>query len=621
MRKAIALGTAAIFLIAAVLLSAFVGAADLNPVNVAAALLDKIPLLHLSTGLNQVDTAVLFQIRLPRIVAGALVGGLLAVTGAGYQGVFRNPLVDSGMLGASAGAGLGATIAIVYLGGLGPGVVPVAAFTGSLAGVGIASLAGVVGARPGRGASVGISNGPATLLLAGIAVGLFLAAAQTFVLQQSTQVIQQVYEWLLGSLAGASWPQVTEIAPYAAVSVTVIMLHARYLDVLSVGDEEARSLGIRPAAVRATVIGACALAAASAVAISGLIGFVGIIVPHVARRVAGPSYSTVLPLSLLGGAGFLVLADTLARTVVSPSELPDRRRHRADRVASVHLGAASHADGRDMTPGTSAPGPAAIPGVSVRDLTVHLDGAPVLRGVSFAAASGGWLALIGPNGAGKSTALRAIAGLLAYRGTVSLDGADARSMRGRRRARMMAYVPQEPVLPPDMTVGDYVMLGRTPHLGYLGIAGGRDCLAAHAAMERLDVARFAGRRLAQMSGGERQRVVLARALATEPSVLLLDEPTSMLDIGHEQQVLELVDGLRGSAGLTVVSTLHDLTIAGQYADTLVLLSQGLVSASGPPESVLTAEMISQVYAARVEVRRGQDGRPVVAPVRNVPGIV
>jgi iron complex transport system permease protein len=313
---------AAIFLVAAVLVSAFVGAADLNPLNVAAALLDKIPFVHLRTGLNQIDSAVLFQIRLPRVVAAALVGGLLAVTGAGYQGVFRNPLVDSGMLGASAGAGLGATIAIVYLGGLGPGVVPVAAFVGSLAGVGIASIAGVIGNARGQFGSSGIHSAAATLLLAGIAVGLFLTAAQTFVLQQSTQVIQQVYEWLLGSLAGASWQQVTEILPYSVVSVIVIMLHARYLDVLSVGDEEARALGIRPAAVRATVIAACALAAASAVAISGLIGFVGIIVPHVARRVAGTSYTIVLPLSLLGGAGFLVLADTLARTVVSPSELP-----------------------------------------------------------------------------------------------------------------------------------------------------------------------------------------------------------------------------------------------------------------------------------------------------------
>jgi iron complex transport system permease protein len=309
------LGAAVVFLIAAALVSALVGAADLNPFATAAALLDKIPFVRLPTSLSAVDQAVLFQIRLPRIVAGALVGGLLSVAGAGYQGVFRNPLVDSGMLGASAGAGLGATIATVYLGGL--AAVPVAAFAGSLAGVALASLAGAASATRGP-----VSSGAATLLLAGIAVGLFLTAVQTFVLQRSNQVLQQVYAWLLGSLSGVSWQQVISVLPYAAVGLVVVLLHGRHLDVLAVGDEEARTLGINPTMVRGIVIAACTLAAASAVALSGLIGFVGIIVPHVARRLAGPGYRSVLPLSLFIGAGFLVLADTLARTVLAPAELP-----------------------------------------------------------------------------------------------------------------------------------------------------------------------------------------------------------------------------------------------------------------------------------------------------------
>jgi len=306
-----AYGVAAAFLVAATLISALVGAADLNPLDTITALLDKIPLVHLPSGLDAVDRAVLFQIRLPRIVLGALVGGLLSVAGAGYQGVFRNPLVDSGMLGASAGAGLGATLAIVYFGGAGPAAVPVAAFAGSLAGVAIAYASGAIG-----------GSGTATLLLAGVAVGLFLTAVQTYVLQRSAQDLQQVYSWLLGSLSGATWQQAGEILPYAAVSVAIVLVHGRHLDVLSVGDEEARALGLHPGRTRLLVVAACALAAASAVAVSGLIGFVGIVVPHVVRRLAGPSYRLVLPLSLLTGAGFLVLADTLARTVVSPAELP-----------------------------------------------------------------------------------------------------------------------------------------------------------------------------------------------------------------------------------------------------------------------------------------------------------
>jgi iron complex transport system permease protein len=306
-----AFGIAAAFLVAAMLFSALVGAADLNPLATVAALLDRIPFIRLPSHLSPLDRAVLFEIRLPRIVLCAMVGALLSVAGAGYQGVFRNPLVDSGMLGASAGAGLGATLAIVYLGGAGPAAVPVAAFAGSLAGVAIA-----------YGAGAARSPGTATLLLAGVAVGMFLTAVQTFVLQRSAQDLQAVYSWLLGSLSGATWRQCVEILPYSAVSVAIVLVHGRQLDVLSVGDEEARGLGMHPGRVRLIVVAACALAAASAVAVSGLIGFVGIVVPHVVRRLAGTSYRLVLPLSLLGGAGFLVLADTLARTVLSPAELP-----------------------------------------------------------------------------------------------------------------------------------------------------------------------------------------------------------------------------------------------------------------------------------------------------------
>jgi iron complex transport system ATP-binding protein len=253
--------------------------------------------------------------------------------------------------------------------------------------------------------------------------------------------------------------------------------------------------------------------------------------------------------------------------------------------------------------------------LAASELTVNLDGTPVVRAVTWAMASGRWLSLIGPNGAGKSTLLRAVAGLVPYEGTIAADGAEIRTLKSRERARLIAYVPQEPVLPPDMTVAQYVLLGRTPHLGYLGAPGQHDRARAKAAMERLDIARFAARRLARLSGGERQRVVLARALAADPRVLLLDEPTSMLDIGHQQQVLELVDGLRTDVGLTVLSTLHDLTAAGQYADELVLLSEGRVVAAGPPSAVLTAELISAVYAAQVTVAPGQDGRPLVATVR------
>lgn len=256
--------------------------------------------------------------------------------------------------------------------------------------------------------------------------------------------------------------------------------------------------------------------------------------------------------------------------------------------------------------------------IAVHELAVDLDRVPVLRGVSCSVQAAGWLALLGPNGAGKTTLLRAVAGLLPHRGTIQLDGADIGSLSGRGRARLIAYVPQTPVLPPDMSVEEYVLLGRTPHLGYLGGPGRRDRDKAAEASDRMDVARFARRRLGRLSGGERQRVVLARALAQEPRVLLLDEPTSLLDIGHQQQVLELIDDLRRSRGVTVVSTLHDLTQAGQFAGELVLLHQGRIEAAGAASAVLTQDLIARVYAARVTVSTDPDGRTIVTPVREPP---
>jgi iron complex transport system ATP-binding protein len=256
-----------------------------------------------------------------------------------------------------------------------------------------------------------------------------------------------------------------------------------------------------------------------------------------------------------------------------------------------------------------------VTGLAIQDVSVRLDGNCVVREVSHDTPPGGWLALIGPNGSGKSSLIRACAGLVRHSGVICAGETDLRALGARARARLIGYVPQEPVLPPDVAVGEYVLLGRTPHIGYFGNAGPADRAMADEAMERLDVSRYARRRLAHLSGGERQRVVLARALAQRPRVLLLDEPTSMLDIGHEQAVLDLVDSLRRSDGLTVVSALHDLTIAGQYADELMLLDAGRVAAAGTAAEVLTAGVISRVYAARVTVTTGPDGRPVVAPVR------
>jgi iron complex transport system ATP-binding protein len=252
--------------------------------------------------------------------------------------------------------------------------------------------------------------------------------------------------------------------------------------------------------------------------------------------------------------------------------------------------------------------------IRVQDLRITLGKAPILRGIDLIVEAGEWVAVIGPNGAGKSTLLRAIGGLLPTGGAVSLLGTPIERLRRRARARTVATVAQTPVVPPGMSVFEYVLLGRTPFVSLLGRESAADLAAVRTLLDRLDLAGFADRELDTLSGGERQRVFLARALAQEPSLLLLDEPTSALDIGHQQEVLELVDTLRRDQGLTVVATMHDLSIAGGYADRLVLLADGVVVAAGAAREVLTEEILSRFYRATVRVVDGVDG-PLVVPVR------
>jgi iron complex transport system ATP-binding protein len=253
--------------------------------------------------------------------------------------------------------------------------------------------------------------------------------------------------------------------------------------------------------------------------------------------------------------------------------------------------------------------------IKAAGVRVTLDRKPILRGVDLDVASGSWHAVLGPNGAGKSTFLKAVVGILAYQGEIRVGGEEVAKLAAKHRARLIAYVPQQPQLPGDMTVSEYVLLGRTPHLGYLGVGSRTDRAVAEGALERLDLAGFAHRRLGAMSGGERQRVVLARALAQQAGVLLLDEPTTALDLGHQQQVLDLVDELRTTEGLTVVSTLHDLSLAAQYADELTLLVGGEVVACGTAREVLTEQRIAEHYGARVKVFDDGEGRPVIHLIR------
>ncbi len=303
------------FLVLSLVVGVLAGPIDLGVGRVFESAAARAHLPGFTSPLSPTEEAILWQIRVPRVVLAALVGGMLSLAGATYQGVFRNPLADPYLLGVAAGAGLGATIAIAYLpdGLRGQRALPVAAFIGGAIAV---MLTYAVGRSARR------ERDAATLVLAGVTVAAFFTAWQTFVQQQNSETLQQVYSWILGNIPSTGWTDVVLILPYVAVAAVVIIALRRVVDILNLGDDEAASLGVNVRRVRLALVVAATLGTAAAVAVTGLIGFVGIIVPHALRLLTGASYRALIPLSVIAGAGFLVLADVIARTALSPAEIP-----------------------------------------------------------------------------------------------------------------------------------------------------------------------------------------------------------------------------------------------------------------------------------------------------------
>ncbi|SDT72743.1 FecCD family ABC transporter permease [Actinoplanes derwentensis] len=311
------LAAALAVVLAATIMGLAFGSVPLPPGGVAVEMFNLVPGVRLDSGLSDREVDILTQLRLPRVVLGLIVGAMLALAGAAYQGAFRNSLADPHLLGVASGAGLGVTAVIVLQAGDGmtelPIGVPMAAFAGA---VGAVALTWLLGAAGGRDRS------PATLILAGVAVSAFLSAVQTFLLQRHVESLREVYSWLLGRLSTAGWHDVQLVLPYALVTGLIVLSQRRELDVLTVGDAEAASLGLHPQRSRYVLIIAASLGTAAAVSVSGLIGFVGIIVPHTLRLLAGPGNRALLPLSVLFGAAFLALTDLLARTAGGDAEIP-----------------------------------------------------------------------------------------------------------------------------------------------------------------------------------------------------------------------------------------------------------------------------------------------------------
>lgn len=308
---------AVVLVCGAVLLGAMIGPAGPVWWRVPLAFLERLPLVSIDSGVSAAEWNIIWQIRMPRVVLAGIVGAMLSVAGASYQGVFRNPLVDPYLLGAAAGAGLGATIVFTVARSATAGwpvdPAPTMAFLMALVTVALTYLVG---------SAFGGVRSNVTLVLAGVAMVSLTTAIQTFLLQRNSEVVREVYSWILGRLSTASWGDIRMVAPYVAVSTLILLLHRRHLDALRVGDEEASTLGIPVARVRLVVVVAATLGTAAVVAVSGLIGFVGLVVPHAVRLLGATSYRLLIPFTLAFGAAFLILADVPGRVLTNPAETP-----------------------------------------------------------------------------------------------------------------------------------------------------------------------------------------------------------------------------------------------------------------------------------------------------------
>ena len=301
-------------LLVALFSSLFIGVTPLRPSSVLVEILNIIPLLNLNSNLSELEATILWQWRLPRVFLGFFVGASLAVAGAGFQGIFRNPLADPFLLGSAAGAGLGATFVIILninSWATNFDFIPVGAFLGALGATIIATFIGRIA-----------GNAPASLLLAGVATASFLTACQTYLMQRNLMTLQEIYGWLIGRISTSGWSEVSLIGPCSLLCFFILFLHRKELDLLRLSEDEAISLGGNPKRTRRVIIVTCAFLTAIAVSVSGLIAFVGIIVPHLVRLSMGHSYRLIIPFSFFLGGTFLVFTDIMARVAIAPAELP-----------------------------------------------------------------------------------------------------------------------------------------------------------------------------------------------------------------------------------------------------------------------------------------------------------
>ncbi len=560
-------------------------------------------------------TLVVWTIRLPRVVAAMFVGMSLGVSGAVFQSLTRNELASPYILGVSAGAGLLVLSVLVFFTVLRPFLPLVAAAGGGMAFLGVYLIAWKGGTSPVR------------LVLAGVVMTAILDSLQMvlYLLVEDVGTIHSAMAWIIGSLVGVDWDAFNHAVPWLLFPFLILVASSRHLDVIALGDRTAAGLGMSVELVRFGLASGAVLLASASVTVAGTIGFIGLIVPHVARNLVGGNSRTIMVASAFCGAALLAVSDVVARLIFNPVQLP------VGIVTGLIGGgyflwlmkqqsiAGVGADTADAPPSSNRTRPAASasdPSPSVDDGGLRVEqleigygeDPPVVADLSMNAPKEKLTVLVGPNGSGKSTLLRGVARQLPPRsGGVYLNGESLQQLPRRAFARRLAMLQQDHLPISDLTVEQLVMHGRYPYRSFFDPPGEDDHEAVEQALERVGITDNRHRLLGQLSGGQRQLAWLAMCLAQESEVVLLDEPTTFLDVVHQYQLMELLTRLTRDRSKTVLMVLHDLEKGLQFADHLVVLSDGQIASSGPPEDVLTPSLLDTVFQIEGKVVPGDNG--------------
>ncbi|VEA38093.1 Ferric enterobactin transport system permeaseprotein FepG [Salmonella enterica subsp. enterica] len=540
-------------------------------------------------------TLVVTEWRLPRVLMALLIGAALGVSGAIFQSLMRNPLGSPDVMGFNTGAWSGVLVAMVLF-GQHLTAIALAAMAGGI----VTSL--IVWLLAWR-------NGIETfrLIIIGIGIRAMLVAFNTWLLlQASLETALTAGLWNAGSLNGLTWAKTWPSAPLIIVMLTGAALLVRRMRLLEMGDDSACALGVSVERSRLMLMLVAVSLTAAATALAGPISFIALVAPHIARRLSGTA-RWGLTQSALCGALLLLAADACAQQLFMPYQLPVG-------VVTVSLGGIYlivlliQESRKKMTESVAR--------LRGDQLTLGYGSYTVAKNLNVSIPDGHFTAIIGPNGCGKSTLLRTLSRLMTpVDGHVWLDGEQIQRYASKEVARRIGLLAQNATTPGDITVQELVARGRYPHQPLFTRWRKEDADAVASAMRATGITSLATQSVDTLSGGQRQRAWIAMVLAQETSIMLLDEPTTWLDISHQIDLLELLSDLNREKGYTLAAVLHDLNQACRYATHLIALREGNIVAQGAPKEIVTAELIEKIYGLRCMIIDDPvAGTPLVVPL-------